>query len=248
MVSPQSTILNKLHLDIVYATAMADAIRRPAVGCLADFRTFIMRGNVLDLAVAVIIGAAFNNVVSTLVSGIITPAILNPMLKAANISDISQLSYNGVMYGSFLAAVISFLIISLVLFVIVKLFEKSRRNILKLILDNQPSDVSLESIDSKKPPEDQNGSAELLIAIKDLTKAINDLSKKEAIICPEPVRPFVGRVSASLSDDLIGSTASNLLSTSGKGNRGASAQEIGQKSKLTGTLDVQNTSNQDKTE
>ena len=45
----QGTIMNKLQLEMVYVAAMAEALRRPAIGCFSDFRTFVMRGNVLDL-------------------------------------------------------------------------------------------------------------------------------------------------------------------------------------------------------
>ncbi len=56
---------------------------------------------------------------------IITPLILNPALKAANVENITQLSWNGVKYGSFLGAVINFLIIGTSLFFVVKAAEKA---------------------------------------------------------------------------------------------------------------------------
>ncbi len=52
-------------------------------GFWADFRKFLMQGNVIDLAVAVIIGGAFGKIITSFVEDIVTPAILNPALQAA---------------------------------------------------------------------------------------------------------------------------------------------------------------------
>ncbi|HHJ7780024.1 TPA: large conductance mechanosensitive channel protein MscL, partial [Streptococcus pyogenes] len=86
---------------------------------------FLFRGNIIELAVAVIIGGAFGAIVTSFVNDIITPLILNPALKAANVENITQLSWNGVKYGSFLGAVINFLIIGTSLFFVVKAAEKA---------------------------------------------------------------------------------------------------------------------------
>ena len=93
---------------------------------LKDLKNFLLRGNVVDLAVAVIIGAAFGAIVTSLVNDIITPLILNPALKAAGVDKIAELSWNGVAYGSFLSAVINFIVIGTVLFFIVKAAEKAQ--------------------------------------------------------------------------------------------------------------------------
>jgi large conductance mechanosensitive channel len=93
------------------------------MGMLKEFKDFVMRGNVLDLAVAVVIGAAFGAIVSSLVDHIITPLLLTPALKAANLQDIDKLAWGSVKYGSFLAAVIKFAIIAFILFLIVKGFK-----------------------------------------------------------------------------------------------------------------------------
>jgi len=90
---------------------------------LKEFKNFIMRGNVVDLAVAVVIGAAFGAIVSSMVDHIITPLLLTPALKAANLQDIDKLAWGAVKYGSFLAAVIKFVIIAFILFLIVKGFK-----------------------------------------------------------------------------------------------------------------------------
>ena len=93
---------------------------------LKELKAFLLRGNVVDLAVAVIIGAAFGAIVTSFVNDIITPLILNPALKAAHVENIAQLSWNGVAYGSFLSAVINFLVIGTVLFFVVKAAEKAQ--------------------------------------------------------------------------------------------------------------------------
>jgi len=90
------------------------------MGMMKEFRGFIMKGNVVDLAVAVVIGAAFAAIVSSLVEDVITPLLLTPALKAAHAEDISQLKMGGISYGKFLAAVIKFVVIAFVLFLIIK--------------------------------------------------------------------------------------------------------------------------------
>src|SRR6516164_1707429 len=87
---------------------------------LKEFRDFAMRGNVVDLAVAVIIGAAFGAIVSSLVEDVITPLLLTPALRAAKAQDLDKLSWGAVKYGKFVAAIIKFLVIAFILFLIVK--------------------------------------------------------------------------------------------------------------------------------
>jgi large conductance mechanosensitive channel len=93
------------------------------MGMLKEFKDFVMRGNVLDLAVAVVIGAAFGAIVSSLVDHVITPLLLTPALQAAHLDNIDKLSWGAVKYGNFLAAVIKFVIIAFILFLIVKFFK-----------------------------------------------------------------------------------------------------------------------------
>ncbi|WP_404787709.1 large conductance mechanosensitive channel protein MscL [Altericista sp. CCNU0014] len=98
-----------------------------ARGFLSDFKDFIMKGNVLDLAVAVVIGAAFGKIVTSLLEDVIAPALLNPAMEAAGAKDLASLSYNGIKYGSFLAAVLNFVIIAFVIFVLIKSVEAAKR-------------------------------------------------------------------------------------------------------------------------
>ena len=93
---------------------------------LKDLKAFLLRGNVVDLAVGVIIATAFGAIVTSFVNDIITPLLLNPALKAANVDRIAELSWNGVAYGSFLSAIINFVVVGTVLFFVVKGIEKAQ--------------------------------------------------------------------------------------------------------------------------
>ena len=93
---------------------------------LKDLKEFLLRGNVIDLAVGVIIANAFGAIVKSLIGDVITPLFLNPALKAAGVNQIAGLKWNGIAYGSFLSAVINFLVIGTVLFFIVKSAEKAQ--------------------------------------------------------------------------------------------------------------------------
>ena len=93
---------------------------------LKDLKAFLLRGNVVDLAVGVIIASTFGAIVTSLVNDIITPLILNPALKSAKVERIAELSWKGVGYGSFLSAVINFLVIGTVLFFVIKGIEKAQ--------------------------------------------------------------------------------------------------------------------------
>lgn len=93
---------------------------------LKNLKSFLLRGNVIDLAVGVIIASAFGAIVTSFVNDIITPLLLNPALKAAKIERIAELSWNGVAYGNFLSAVINFLVVGTVLFFAIKAMEKTQ--------------------------------------------------------------------------------------------------------------------------
>lgn len=80
-----------------------------------------MRGNVIDLAIGVIMGAAFGKIVSSLTDDVITPLLLKPALDAAHLTHLSEFTIFGtVKIGMFLSATINFVIVSFVLFLIVK--------------------------------------------------------------------------------------------------------------------------------
>ena len=87
---------------------------------LKEFRDFIMRGNVLDLAVAVIIGLAFGAIITSLVNDIIMP-IVGMLLGGIDFTAMSiTVGSAQIMYGNFIQAIVNFLIIALALFLIIK--------------------------------------------------------------------------------------------------------------------------------
>ena len=94
------------------------------MGFVKEFKEFALKGNVVDLAVAVIIGAAFSAIIGSFVVDIITPLLLKPVLEQAGITKIEELGWGAVKYGKFLAAVINFIIIALVLFLMIKGINK----------------------------------------------------------------------------------------------------------------------------
>jgi large conductance mechanosensitive channel len=94
------------------------------MGMLKEFRDFALKGNVVELAVAVIIGGAFGSIVSSLVGDVITPLLLAPALEAANVKDLERLSWGAVKYGVFLSAILNFIIIAFILFFLLKAIRK----------------------------------------------------------------------------------------------------------------------------
>ena len=100
-----------------------------------EFKTFIMKGNILDMAVGVIVGGAFGAITSSLVNNIITPLLavlfnspntdaLNITLRAADEAAGTEAIVLGL--GTFVGAIINFLVIALVLFSVIKAFNKAR--------------------------------------------------------------------------------------------------------------------------
>lgn len=124
---------------------------------IKEFKEFALRGSVVDLAIGVIIGGAFNKIVTSLVDDIITPLILIPALKAADLDDLSKLTIPGtaVKYGNFLSTCISFLIIAFCLFLIIKVINKLNKK-----------DKEQKTQDTPKKPSQED----LLIEIRDLLK------------------------------------------------------------------------------
>ena len=116
------------------------------MGLVQEFKAFAFKGNVMDLAVAVIIGAAFGKIVSSLVEDVITPLLLNPALKAAGAENIAKLSWHGVTYGNFLSAVISFLCIAIVLFFVIKGANKMQKPVEVAPLEPSREEVLLTEI------------------------------------------------------------------------------------------------------
>ncbi|STX43271.1 large conductance mechanosensitive channel, MscL family [Legionella donaldsonii] len=90
------------------------------MGFLSEFKQFAMRGNVMDLAVAVVIGAAFGKIVSSLVDGIIMP-VIGLLMGGINITDKTfKIGAAVIKWGAFLQTIIDFTIIACAIFVAIK--------------------------------------------------------------------------------------------------------------------------------
>jgi large conductance mechanosensitive channel len=97
------------------------------MGLIKEFKEFATKGNVVELAVAVIIGGAFGKIVNSLVEDIITPVILKPALEAAGAANIETWAPGGVLLGKFIAAILSFIVIAFVLFLIIKSMNNMKK-------------------------------------------------------------------------------------------------------------------------
>lgn len=94
---------------------------------VTDFKTFISRGNVVDMAVGVIIGGAFGKIVSSLVNDILMP-LIGVLLGGLDFSDLSiKVEQATIKYGLFIQTIIDFLIISFSIFVMIKIFESFKK-------------------------------------------------------------------------------------------------------------------------
>ena len=112
----------------------AENVKNGGKKFITEFKEFISKGNVLDLAVGVIIGGAFTSIVNSLVNDIFMP-VIGGILSGINFADlkvvipaaIEGMSDVTICYGSFIQAVVNFLLIALVVFLFVKAINKVRR-------------------------------------------------------------------------------------------------------------------------
>jgi large conductance mechanosensitive channel len=94
---------------------------------LKEFKTFVMRGNVLDLAVAVIIGGAFGKIIGSLVNDILMP-LIGLVMGGVDFASLSVTVGDAVVaYGAFVQAIVDFLIIAFVIFLIVRAANKTKK-------------------------------------------------------------------------------------------------------------------------
>ncbi len=127
---------------------------------LEDFKKFAMRGNVLDLAIGVIVGGAFGKIVTSLVNDIVMP-LVGLLLGAINLKEMDWIIRVGtetdlsdqlvLRYGMFLQNIVDFLIISLSIYLFIKLMEQFRRKQEQALAEEQAvtpprSEVLLEEI------------------------------------------------------------------------------------------------------
>jgi len=94
---------------------------------LKEFKAFVMRGNVLDLAVAVIIGGAFGKIVSSLVNDILMP-LIGLVMGGVNFAELSfTVGAAVVKWGAFVQAIIDFIVIAFVIFMIIRSANKAKK-------------------------------------------------------------------------------------------------------------------------
>lgn len=103
-----------------------------------EFREFISRGNVIDLAIGVVIGAAFGKVVTSIVEDLIMPPIGRMLagvdfknlrvVIGSNVDPEGKVTEVAIKYGSFIQTIIEFLIIAFVIFLVVKAYNRVRRS------------------------------------------------------------------------------------------------------------------------
>lgn len=102
-------------------------VKEKGLGIFGEFKDFISKGNVLDLAVGVVIGAAFGKIVSSLVDDIIMP-LVGMIIGGINFSHLSVKVGDAVItYGNFINNVVDFLIVAFCIFIVVKIFNKMNR-------------------------------------------------------------------------------------------------------------------------
>ena len=131
---------------------------------LKEFKEFIARGNVVDLAVGVIIGGAFSKIVTSLVDNIFGP-IIGMILGGVDFSELAiKVGSAKILYGVFIQNIIDFLITALCLFIIVKLMNKFNSDIHKLSKKGKKTEEEQEVLPPK--PDD----VILLEEIRDLLK------------------------------------------------------------------------------
>lgn len=129
-----------------------------------EFKKMILRGNIIDMAVGVIIGSAFSKIVTSLVNDILMP-FLGVVLGGLDFSGLSiKIGEATIKYGSFIQSIVDFLIIAICIFVMVKIVSKIR----------DKADKKL-GIDHKKEEKKKDEQVVLLEEIRDLLKA----NKKE---------------------------------------------------------------------
>jgi large conductance mechanosensitive channel len=91
---------------------------------MKEFIGFLKNYGVVGLAIAVIIGGKLNLLISSLVNDLLTPLIFQPALRAAGVENIALLSYNGIMYGKVVGALIDFIVVAFIVFMFAKKIMK----------------------------------------------------------------------------------------------------------------------------
>ena len=120
-------------------------------GFISEFKEFASRGNVVDMAVGVIIGAAFKAIVDSLVKDVVMPAI-GILVDTSSFSDIViQVGGAQILIGNFIAAVINFFIVALVIFCMVKFINRTRERLEALSKKEQEAQAAEEPAAAPAP-------------------------------------------------------------------------------------------------
>ena len=90
---------------------------------LTEFIDFVMKNNIIGVAIGLIIAGKVNAVVKSFVEDLVTPAIFAPTMKRLKVEKLEDLSFKGVLYGKLLARVIDFLITALIVFLVIRYFS-----------------------------------------------------------------------------------------------------------------------------
>jgi large conductance mechanosensitive channel len=106
--------------------------RTAATGFVKDFQDFVLKGNIFDLAVGLVMGVAFGKVIESLIKDVITPAILEPVIKASGAKDLESWMVGAAKLGLFLSNVITFVVIALVIFLMIRAMASFKRKEEKL--------------------------------------------------------------------------------------------------------------------
>lgn len=117
------------------------------MGLVKEFKEFAIKGNVIDLAIGVVIGAAFGKIVTALIEDVITPLILSPVMKAAHLKNLNELVvFGSVKYGSFIAAVANFFVVAFALFIVIKAINKMKAKEKKVEAEPTKEEILLTEI------------------------------------------------------------------------------------------------------
>ena len=137
---------------------MASEVKKKTKGFFGEFREFISKGSVMDMAVGIIIGGAFQAIINSLVNDILMP-LIGMIIKTESLADLKVMVGTAeITYGAFIAAIINFLLMALVLFIIVKAMNTIREKTKK---------------EEEEAPKEDSDEVKLLKEIRDSLKKGN---------------------------------------------------------------------------
>lgn len=137
---------------------MASDVKKKAKGFFGEFREFISKGSVMDMAVGIIIGGAFQAIINSLVNDILMP-LIGMIIKTESLAELKVMVGSAeIAYGAFIAAVINFLLMAIVLFIIVKVMNTIREKTKK---------------EEEEAPKEDSDEVKLLKEIRDSLKKGN---------------------------------------------------------------------------